>query len=132
MRFAAVEANATKRPVSEIAAWMLAPSAGVVPSGVEARMVDGTQVLVGVLSDVMQVERQNISEAPLGFGAVGPRFVAEDAKATKSPASAMAGFELARLPGVVPSGVETRYVVGVHPAVGATGGTTLQVLRIYT
>jgi hypothetical protein len=90
------------------------------------------QVLVVSPSDVTHVDRINISAAPPGFGAVAPRLVAKEAKATNKPVFEMAGCELAPLPGVVASGVETRYVVGVQDAFGAVGGTALQVLRMYT
>ena len=123
-----VEENATKRPSLEIAGSMLAPSAGVTPSGVETRFVAGTQVLPLVPIVVTHVERSKISAAPLGLGAVAPRLLAEDANATKSPSLPIAGFELAALPGVVPSAVETRYIVGTHPV--EAGGTRLHVLRM--
>ena len=104
----AVEAKATKRPSPEIAGSMLAPLAAVEPSGVEASVVAGTQAFPAVLIVVTHVERMKTSLAPLGLGAVAPRFVAEDSKATKRPVLAMAGVELDAFPGVVPSLVETR------------------------
>jgi hypothetical protein len=123
-----VDEKATKRPSLEIVGSMLAPSAGVTPSGVETRFVAGTQVLPLVPIVVTQVDRSKISLAPPGLGAVAPRLLAEEANATKSPVLPMAGFELAAFPGVVPSAVETRYVVGTHPV--EAGGTWLQVLRM--
>ena len=86
----------------------LAPSAGVVPSGVETRVVRGVQTLVVVLIVVMQVLRSKISCEDAGFGAVAPRFDAVEVKVTKSPSTEIAGFELGPLPPVTPSGVETR------------------------
>ena len=86
----------------------LGPSAGVVPSGLEISVVTETQVLVVLVIVVMQVPRSNTSGKPLGFGAVDPRFVAADVKETNKPVSEMEGFELAPLPNVTPSGVETR------------------------
>lgn len=124
----AVESKATKRPSFEIDGSALAPSAGVTPSGVEIKFVPVTQVLLLVPIVVTQVERSKISSAPPGLGAVAPRLLAEEANATKSPSLAIAGFELAAFPGVVPSAVETRYVVGVHPV--DAGGTKLHVLRM--
>jgi len=108
----AVEAKATKRPFAprlcelqvtvvlaqvEILDSLLAPSAGVVPSGVEIKVVTGTQVFPVVPIEVTQVLRSNISEAPCGLGAVEPRFVATEVNETKRPVSAMEGFELAPL-----------------------------------
>jgi hypothetical protein len=124
----AVEEKATKRPSLEIAGSMLAPSAGVTPSGVEIRLVAGTQVLLLEAIVVTQVERSKISGTPPGFGAVAPRLLAEDANATKSPVVPIAGWELAAFPGVTPSAVETRYVAGTHPV--EAGGTVLQVSRM--
>src|SRR5271163_1650420 len=80
----------------------LGPSAGVVPSGVEISVVTETQVLVVLVIVVMQVPRSNISDCPLGFGAVAPRFVAVEVKETKSPSSEMEGLELSPLPKVTP------------------------------
>ena len=108
MRFVAVEAKTTKRPSPEMAGSMLEPSAGVVPSGVEPSVVAGTQELLVVPIVVTQVERTNTSSAPLGLGAVAPRFIAVETKATNNPSLAIAGAELGPFPGVVPSGVETR------------------------
>src|SRR5215467_8573090 len=108
MRFVAVEAKATKRPSPEMAGSMLAPLAGVVPSGVDPRFVVGTQELLLESMVVTQVERRNTSLAPLGLGAVAPRFMAVETKATKRPVLEMEGTELAPFPGVVPSAVETR------------------------
>src|SRR5580704_14223555 len=137
-RFDAVDAKATKRPLATVVSvhtlltvvvtlpqaesvdCPLGPSAGVVPSGVETRVVTETQVLVVLVIVVMQVPRSKTSAKPLGFGAVEPRFVAAEVNETKSPCSEMAGFELAPLPEVTPSGVETRKVVGTEVVVGAT------------
>ena len=96
------------RPVLEIDDSELAPSAGVTPSGVDTRVVLGVQVFA------MQVLRSKISCAPSGFGAVAPKFVAADVNETNVPFSVTAGWELAPLPGVVPSGVDIKKVVGVH------------------
>lgn len=68
----------------------------------------GTQLLTLDPIVVTQVERSKISWAPFGFGAVAPRFVAVDAKETYRPVFEIAGSELGLLPGVIPSGVETR------------------------
>src|ERR1700735_1808 len=95
-------------PVLEIEDSELAPSAGVTPSGVETRVVLAVQVLS------THVLRWNISCAPFGFGAVAPRFDAVDVNETNNPLSDTEGFELAPLPGVMPSGVDTKKVVGVH------------------
>ena len=95
-------------PVLEIEDSELAPSAGVTPSGVEISVVLAVQVLS------TQVLRWKISCAPLGFGAVAPRFDAVDVNETNNPVFDIEGFELAPLPGVTPSGVDTKKVVGVH------------------
>jgi hypothetical protein len=92
----------------------LAPSAGVVPSGVETRVVSVAQVLVEEEIVVMHVRRSKTSEVPSGFCAVAPRFEASDVKETKRPELDIDGFELAPLPAVDVSGVETRYVVGTQ------------------
>jgi hypothetical protein len=90
-----------------IAVCVLAPFAGVTPSGVDMRSVSAVQLVTAVAH-----VRANVSANPPGFGAVAPRFLAVDTKATKSPPDAIEGAELAPLPGVVPSAVETRNVVG--------------------
>ena len=125
-RFDAVEAKATKRPFAIVVSVhaelttvvtlpqaesvdsKLGPSAGVVPSGVEISVVTCTQVLVVLVIVVTQVPRSNISDWPLGFGAVDPRFEEVEVKETKSPSSEIEGLELSPLPNVTPSGVETR------------------------
>ena len=129
-RLVELDAKATKRPSLEIAASALAPSAGVTPSGVETRFVAGTQVLPLAEIVVTQVERSKISAALLGLGAVAPRLLAEEANATKSPSLAIAGLELAPVPGVVPSAVETRYVVGIHPVEEVEADDKLHVSRM--
>jgi hypothetical protein len=95
-------------PQAESVDCPLAPSAGVVPSGVEISVVTDTQVLVVLVIVVMQVPRSKTSASELGFGAVEPRFDAVEVNATKSPSSEMEGFELGPLPAVAPSGVDTR------------------------
>lgn len=152
-RFVAVEAKATKRPLNtlplvqavvpvvtvslphdETDDCMLAPSAGVVPSGVEINVVTGVQVLAVLLIVVTHVLLSKISELPLEFGAVEPKFVAVDVNETNNPSSEMDGLELGPLPNVAPSGVETRYVVGTHaPDVMVVWFVViLHVLRMYT
>jgi|ERR1700733_11842470 len=95
-------------PVLEIDDSELEPSAGVTPSGVDIRVVLAVQLFS------THVLRWKISCAPFGFGAVAPRFDAVDVNETNKPFSDTEGFELGPLPGVVPSGVDTRKVVGVH------------------
>src|SRR5208282_5368501 len=125
-RLDAVDTKATKRPLAtvvsvhtlltvvvtlpqaESADCPLGASAGVVPSGVEISVVTETQLLVVLVMVVMQVPRSNTSGKPLGFGAVEPKFDAAEVKETKRPSSEMEGFELAPLPKVTLSGVETR------------------------
>src|SRR5580658_427288 len=125
-RFDAVDAKATKRPLATVVSvhtlltvvvtlpqaesvdCPLGPSAAVLPSGVEISVVTDTQVLVVLVMVVTQVPRSNTSGKPLGFGAVEPRLVAAEVKETKRPSSEMAGLELAPLPKLTPSGVETR------------------------
>jgi hypothetical protein len=58
--------------------------------------------------------RVNASASPLGFGAVAPRFRAVDTNATTAAELEIDGAELGPFPGVVPSGVETRNVIGEH------------------
>src|ERR1700733_9995846 len=108
-RFVAADAKATKRPLTMVLA------------------VHAVLVMV-----VMQVPRSNTSDWALGLGAVEPRFDAVEVNATKSPSSEMEGFELGPLPAVVPSGVDTRYVVGTHVSLGAvvTMVAMLQVSRM--
>jgi hypothetical protein len=109
-RFVPADVNAMKRPVvPETAVCVLAPLAGVTPSGVETRSVSPIQVVI----DVAQV-RVNASASPLGFGAVAPRFRAVDTNATTDAELEIDGAELGPFPGVVPSGVETRNVIGEH------------------
>jgi hypothetical protein len=103
--------------LSAISDCELAPSAGVTPSGVETRSVNGVHELVVLPKEVTHVYRTKISCEPDGLGAVAPRFVAEDANDTYKPVFDMDGYRLAAFPGVVPSGVETRYVVGTHAVV---------------
>lgn len=125
----AVEAKAIKRPLEELVVEpqlavelpqlemldsLLAPSAGVIPSGVDTKVVKPTQVLSVSPMLVTQVLRSKISEAPRGLGAVAPRFVARDVKETNRPVFEIDGFELAPLPCVAPSGVETSIVVGTQ------------------
>jgi hypothetical protein len=97
-----VDANAINLPVLEIEDSELAPSAGVTPSGVDIRVV------FAVHSSVKHVLRSKISSAPFELGAVAPKFVATDVNETYNPLEAVEGFELAPLPGVVPSGVDIR------------------------
>jgi hypothetical protein len=117
-----VDANTINRPVFEIEDSELAPSAGVSPSGVDIRVV------LAVHSSVRHVLRSNTSWSPNVLGALAPRFVATDVNETYNPLVAVEGFELAPLPGVVPSGVDIRYVepVQVVPV------TPLHVSRKYT
>ena len=154
MRLIAVEANATKRPLNtvppaqavvpvvtvslpqdETEDWSLAPSAGVVPSGVEINVVTGVQVLSVLAMVVTQVLRSKISGTPvrLELGPRASRFVAVDVKETNSPSSEIDGFELTPFPNVAPSGVDTRYVVGTQvPELVVVGVVVmLQVLRMY-
>jgi hypothetical protein len=105
--------KATKRPVLEIAVCVLAPFAGVTPSGVDIRSVSAAQVVTCVAH-----ERVKASANLPGFGAVAPRLLAVETKATKAPLDAIDGAELGPFPGVVPSGVETRKVVGEQVVLG--------------
>jgi hypothetical protein len=99
-----------KRPfVPEVAVCVLAPFAGVTPSGVDMRSVSPAHVV----SSVAHV-RENTSANPPGLGAVAPRFRAIDTNATTDAPLESEGFELGPFPGVVPSGVETRKVIGEH------------------
>jgi hypothetical protein len=99
-----------KRPLEpEVAVCVLAPFAGVTPSGVETRSVSP----VHVVTTVAHV-RVNASANPLGFGAVAPRFRAFDTNAITDAALEIDGAELGPFPGVVPSGVDTRNVIGEH------------------
>jgi hypothetical protein len=125
MSVVALEAKATKRPLLEIADSLLSPSAGVVPSGVETRLVAGAHVLPVVPMVVTHVALMKISFTGPGLGA--PRLGADDVNETKSPWLAMAGCELGPSAGVVPSSVDTRYVVGVQELLA--GGTMLHVSR---
>jgi hypothetical protein len=125
-KFVAVEAKATKRPSCEIAGWTLAPLAGVTPSGVEMRVVAIAQPAAAVT----HVDVSKTSCAPLGLGAVAPRFVAVDSNETNRPVFAIAGCELAPLAGVTPSGEETRNVVGMHVGFCVNGVTPAQMVRI--
>ena len=95
-------------PQDETDDCTLAPSAGVVPSGVEINVVTGVHVLSVLAMVVAHVLRSKISELPLGFGAVEPRFVAIEANETNNPSSEMEGCELAPFPNVALSGEETR------------------------
>jgi hypothetical protein len=106
--------KATKRPVLEIAVCVLAPFAGVTPSGVDIRSVSP----VHVVTCVAHVRAKASASLP-GFGAVAPRLLAVDTKATNAPPDAIDGAELGPFPGVVPSGVETRKVVGEQVVLGA-------------
>jgi hypothetical protein len=109
-RFVPAEVNAMKRPfVPEIAVCVLAPFAGVTPSGVDTRSVSPVQVVISVAH-----VRENTSASPLGLGAVAPRFRAVDTNTITDAALEIDGAELAPFPGVVPSGVETKNVVGEH------------------
>ena len=78
--------------------------------------------------------RSKISELPLAFGAVEPKFVAVEVNDTNNPSSEIEGFELGPLANVAPSGVETRYVVGTQEPDVIVVWTVaiLQVLRMYT
>jgi hypothetical protein len=123
-RFVPAEVKAMKRPfVPEVAVWVLAPFAGVTPSGVDTRSVSP----VHVVSSIAHV-RENTSANPLGFGAVAPRFRAVDTNAITDAALEIDGAELGPFPGVVPSGVETKNVVGEHVVLG----TPPHVLRTKT
>lgn len=123
-RFVPAEVKAMKRPfVPEVAVCVLAPFAGVTPSGVDTRSVSP----VHVVSSVAHV-RENTSANPLGFGAVAPRFRAVDTNAITDATPPMDGAELGPFPGVVPSGVETKNVVGEHVVLE----TPPQVLRTKT
>jgi len=108
MRFVAADAKATKRPVCATEDCPLDPSAGVVPSGVEIRVVTGLQEFVVVAMVVTHVYRRKTSWTRPGLGAVAPRLVADDVNETYKPSVEMDGCELGPSPGVVPSGVETR------------------------
>lgn len=109
-RFVPADVNAMNRPfVPETAVCVLAPLAGVTPSGVDTRSVSP----VHVVTNVAHV-RVNASARPLGFGAVAPRFRAADTNAITDAALEIEGAELGPFPGVAPSGVETRNVVGVQ------------------
>lgn len=113
-RFVPDEVKAMKRPFEpEVAVCMLAPFAGVTPSGVDTRSVSP----VHVVSSVAHV-REKTSANPLGLGAVAPRFRAVDTKAITDAALEIDGAELGPFPGLVPSGVETRNVVGEHVVLG--------------
>jgi hypothetical protein len=95
-RFVAAEANATKRPSDEMTGSRLDAFAGVTPSGVEAI------VLKGVVQPTVRIWHTACTKTSCcasGFGAAGPRFVAEDANATKPPPLETAGWELGALPG---------------------------------
>jgi len=107
----------------------LVPSAGVVPSGVEIRVVTGTQVFPTVPIEVTQVLRSKTSDAPEGLGAVDPRLVATEVNEIKRPVSPMEGLELAPLAWVTPSGAaETKKVSGTQVLV-VVDVDILQVLR---
>jgi hypothetical protein len=109
-RFVPADVNAMKRPVvPEIAVCVLGPFAGVTPSGVEIRSVSPVHVVINVAH-----VRVKASASPLGFGAVAPRFRAFDTNAITDAALEIDGAELCPFPGVVPSGVETRNVIGEH------------------
>jgi hypothetical protein len=113
-RFVPIDVNAIKRPfVPETAVCVLAPFAGVTPSGVDTRSVCPVQE-VNCVAHV----RVKTSARPLGFGAVAPRFRAVDTNAIRDAAVDIDGAELGPFPGVVPSGVETRNVTGEHVVVG--------------
>ena len=120
-RFVPAEVKAMKRPfVPEVAVWVLAPFAGVTPSGVDTRSVSP----VHVVSSVAHV-RENTSANPPGLGAVAPKFRAVDMNAITDAELESDGAELGPFPGVVPSGVETKNVVGEHVVLG----TPPQVVR---
>jgi hypothetical protein len=120
-------------PQDEMEDCTLAPSAGVVPSGVEIKVVTGVQVLVELVMVVIHVLRSKISDVPAGFGAVAPRFVAVEVNEINNPSTEIAGLELGPLPNVTLSGVETRYVVGTQvPGFVVTIVAMRQVSRIYT
>lgn len=109
-RFVPAEVKEMKRPfVPEVAVCVLAPFAGVTPSGVDTRSVSPVHVVISVAH-----VRENTSASPFGFGAVAPRFRAVDTNAITDAALEMDGAELAPFPGVVPSAVETKNVVGEH------------------
>ena len=123
-RFVPADVKAMKRPLApEVAVCVLAPFAGVTPSGVDIRSVSPVHVVISVAH-----VRENTSANPLGFGAVAPRFRAVDTNAITDAALEMDGAELGPFPGVVPSGVETKNVVGEHVVLG----TPPQVLRTKT
>lgn len=111
-RFVAVDANATNRPVGEMADCTFVPLAGVAPSGVETSDVCPAQVLA------LKVHpRTKTSDRPPGLGAVASRFLAVEVKETNSPLVAIEGFALAPFAGVIPSEVEIRNVVGAQAPV---------------
>lgn len=123
-RFVPAEVKAMKRPfVPEVAVCVLAPSAGVTPSRVETRSVSPLHVV----SSVAHV-RENTSASPMGLGAVAPRFRAVDTNAITEATPPMDGAELGPFPGLIPSGVETKKVVGEHVVLG----TPPHVLRTKT
>lgn len=131
------DAKATKRPSSDIADSSDAPSDGVcassVASGDEIRLVEGAHVLPATPIVVMHVDRSKICGVPLRLAEEVIRFVAVDVNETNRPSSAIARFELAPFPGVIPSlgETDTRYVVGVHEVeLVPEGGTKLQVFRM--
>ena len=95
------------------------------------RSIDGAHELPATPIVVTHVDRSKICGVPLSEEVA--RFVAVDVKETNRPSVAIAGFELAPFPGVIPSlgETDTRYVVGVHEAVLVpVGGTKLQVFRM--
>src|SRR5262249_8618960 len=92
---------------------MLGAVGCVCTSGVDMRSVSPVQVV----SCVWHVP-ENASANPLGFGAAAPRFRAVDTNAITDAAVEMDGAELAPFPGVVPSGVETKNVIGEHVVLG--------------
>lgn len=107
-----------------IAGMRLSPFAwgGAVPAGTLARAVEGRQLVV-VLEKPTHSLRTKMFSTP--FAVLAPRFEAREAKATNSPAveevvtevvpRLIAGYSLVALPAVVPSGVETRVMPGMHP-----------------
>ena len=105
--------NATNLPLFEIAVCVLAPLAGVTPSIVEMRSVSP----VHVVTCVAQL-RTNASARPVALGAVAPRFRDIETNATYNPPDPIDGAELGPSPGVIPSRLETRSVVGEQVVLG--------------
>ncbi len=85
------------------------------PSGVEIITVVGTQLVPAIWHSFCS----KTSCALFGLGTL--RLLADDTNATYVPPWETAGCPLGALPGVTPSGDETRYVVGTHVDVVVLG-----------